>query len=96
VADPRRSGCGPECDGAGICAPVADTCGGEAGRTCTGDKVCLRRPNCVADEAAGERYTCGGLCLPLRFGSDSYEKSRAVEVTREDQDGRQIPEEVKD
>ncbi|KAK4222370.1 hypothetical protein QBC38DRAFT_504093 [Podospora fimiseda] len=30
---------------------------------------------------------CGGVCLPLRYGSDTYEKSLEEEVWRTDQDG---------
>lgn len=77
--DPRHyATCGPSCDAPGICHPIEDYCGGLTGRQCEGDKVCFR--------GEGNRT---GTCFPLRFGSDFYEKSRAVEVVRTDQDGRQ-------
>ena len=97
--------CGPECDGMGICAPIVDVCEGESGRSCAADKVCFGGdvvPDdmglntmgtgrwCVEDGSGVKgKFACGGVCLPLRFGSDSYAKSRAVEVIRTDQDGNQ-------
>lgn len=85
VADPRSTdGCGPSCDGPGICAPIKDMCGGDTEMECDEGKVCFPRMCFRNDETA-----CGGLCFPLRFGSDSYEKSGLVEVVRHDQDGNQ-------
>ncbi len=79
VADPRHMDtCGPSCDGAGICWPFQDVCDAE-GRGCGEGKVCF------AYRGGG----VGGRCLPLRFGSDYYEKTRLEEVVRTDQDGWQ-------
>jgi hypothetical protein len=74
IADPRSADqCGPSCDGPGICWPYADICGGEAQIACPAGKACFEDL----------------ICLPLRFGSDYYEKSKLEEVTRTDQDGWQ-------
>jgi hypothetical protein len=90
IADPRNSDCGPPCDGMGICAPLQDYCGSGSGRVCSGDKACFKTGfMCEEDESSGEVSLCGGMCLPLRFGSDSYEKSKEVEVFRTDQNGNQ-------
>ncbi|KAM7193086.1 hypothetical protein V8F33_007958 [Rhypophila sp. PSN 637] len=84
VADPRRlDSCGPSCDGPGICWPFKDICDAE-GKGCGEGKVCFwDRP--LFDRPVGKQ----GKCLPLRFGSDYYEKTRLEEVTRTDQDGWQ-------
>lgn len=77
VADPRRyDRCGPSCDGPGICHPFAEVCGLEGDPPCPEGTVCFDSEN-------------GGRCFPLRFGSDTYEKTRAEEIVREDQDGWQ-------
>ena len=77
VADPRRyDRCGPSCDGPGICHPFAEVCGLEDDPPCPERTVCFGTGN-------------AGRCFPLRFGSDYYEKTRAEEIVREDQDGWQ-------
>ncbi|KAK4169712.1 hypothetical protein QBC43DRAFT_197861 [Cladorrhinum sp. PSN259] len=76
IADERTTDfCGPSCDGMGICWPFADYCSSEKGyeRECGEGKACFH----------------GAFCLPLRFGSDSYEKTGLEEVFRNDQNGRQ-------
>jgi hypothetical protein len=78
VLDPRTSeGCGPSCDGPGICWPL-DVCGGETGMQCPEGKACFVRGSAES-----------GMCFPLRFGSDHYEKTSLEEVYRTDQDGMQ-------
>jgi hypothetical protein len=94
TSDPRRSGCGPECDGPGICLPLEDYCGGDTDQRCGEGKVCFKGSGvgdwgCVDGERSDKGYSCWGKCLPLRFGSDGYAKSREVEVARHDQDGNQ-------
>ncbi|KAH6634629.1 hypothetical protein B0J18DRAFT_416795 [Chaetomium sp. MPI-SDFR-AT-0129] len=75
VADPRHvDQCGPSCDGMGICWPWAESCDEGLGLECPAGRVCFK-----------ER----GICLPLRFGSDYYEKTRLEEEYRTDQDGWQ-------
>lgn len=77
VADPRTDqGCGPSCDGPGICWRFEDTCGGETGWECPEGKACFPYGN-----------TGTGRCFPLRFGSDYYDKTGLEEVYRTDQDG---------
>lgn len=89
IADPRSAdACGPSCDGPGICAPTKDVCGDGTGMECDEGKACFPRM-CFGDETNERGAACGGLCFPLRFGSDSYEKSGLVEVVRHDQDGDQ-------
>ncbi|KAK4121491.1 hypothetical protein N657DRAFT_535992, partial [Parathielavia appendiculata] len=84
VADPRHaaSECGPACDGPGVCWPFADVCqdigGEEAGEE-------MRKMKCPEGKVCFKDM----FCLPLRFGSDHYEKSKLEEVTRTDQDGYQ-------
>ncbi|KAK4149849.1 hypothetical protein C8A00DRAFT_18516 [Chaetomidium leptoderma] len=79
TADPRHvDNCGPSCDGFGICWPFAEVCGGETGMACPEGKACF---------GGDHRDAQGGMCLPLRFGSDYYEKSGLEEVFRTDQDG---------
>ncbi|KAK3294094.1 uncharacterized protein B0H64DRAFT_399694 [Chaetomium fimeti] len=74
IADPRTAdSCGPSCDGSGICWPFAEICGGEEKLECPKGKACFNDL----------------ICLPLRFGSDYYEKTSLEEVTRTDQDGWQ-------
>lgn len=88
VADPRREGeCGPSCDGPGICLPLGETCraaveGGEP-------VGCPEGTDCffTTDWMGVKRTT--GMCFPLRYGSDFYERSRGEEVVRTDQDGYQ-------
>lgn len=58
----------------GICWPWAESCDEELGLECPEGRVCFE-----------ER----GICLPLRFGSDYYEKTRLEEEYRTDQDGWQ-------
>lgn len=87
VADPRNGGgCGPACDGPGICWPFADVCGGGTGKK---NETCAEGQGCFLVFDGGEE----GVCLPLRFGSDYYEKTRLEEVHRTDQDGWQAEEE---
>ncbi|KAK4113017.1 hypothetical protein N656DRAFT_778532 [Canariomyces notabilis] len=98
MTDPRHYySCGPSCDGMGICYPIKDgSCGGNTGRECGPGKVCFGGDNmkpgvgylCDLNIETGEKI-CGGVCLPLRFGSDGYEKSKEAEVVRTDQDGWQ-------
>ncbi|KAH6855843.1 hypothetical protein B0I37DRAFT_365965 [Chaetomium sp. MPI-CAGE-AT-0009] len=74
IADPRTADlCGPSCDGSGICWPFAEICGGEEKLECPEGKACFNDL----------------ICLPLRFGSDHYEKTSLEEVYRTDQDGWQ-------
>ncbi|KAK4152737.1 hypothetical protein C8A00DRAFT_34520 [Chaetomidium leptoderma] len=82
VADPRHADpCGPSCDGAGICWPFDDVCGGDTGRVCPEGKACFMRSNFAG--------VLQGKCFPLRFGSDAYEKTGLEEMYRTDQDGYQ-------
>ncbi|KAK0751799.1 hypothetical protein B0T18DRAFT_320502, partial [Schizothecium vesticola] len=75
VADPRREGeCGPACDGPGICHPRREVCGGEDGGGCPEGMECFLE----TDQAGGRGST--GMCFPLRYGSDYYERSREGEV----------------
>lgn len=91
VADPRREGeCGPACDGPGICHRLGETCraavvegGGEEGVGCPEGTACF-----FTTDWTGVRRTTG-MCFPLRYGSDFYERSRGEEVVRTDQDGYQ-------
>ncbi|KAK3997925.1 hypothetical protein QBC44DRAFT_228838, partial [Cladorrhinum sp. PSN332] len=71
IADPRTNQCGIPCDDKGLCHPYREMCGWDTGLTCPEGKVCF-----------GD-----GVCLPLRFGSDSYKKGLLEEVVRKDQDG---------
>ncbi|KAL2153779.1 hypothetical protein VTH82DRAFT_4934 [Thermothelomyces myriococcoides] len=74
VVDPRHvDECGPACDGPGICWPFADICGGEENLPCPDGKVCF-------DDL---------FCLPLRFGSDRYEKTKLEETYRPENEGWQ-------
>ncbi len=98
-SDPRNSGCGPSCDDMGICHVTKDYCGGPDMVECSGGKVCFEHiwghnPTTLPDPEICRRtpeggWACGGTCFPLRFGSDSYAKTRLEEVIRKDQDGRQ-------
>ncbi|KAK5658922.1 hypothetical protein OQA88_1737 [Cercophora sp. LCS_1] len=97
-ADPRHHyECGPSCDGMGICVPNHDGCGGKEEIGCGEGKVCFATPSwqenakdCVYREVNGQMLpTCYGVCLPLRFGSDTYAKTGREEIMRNDQDGRQ-------
>lgn len=82
IADPRTDDkCGPSCDGMGICWPFMDYCGWEDGRECAPGSACFK------EERAWPNAS--GVCLPLRFGSDYYEKTNLEEIFRNDQDGWQ-------
>lgn len=88
VADPRREGeCGPSCDGPGICLPLGETC--RAAVEGGGPVGCPEGTDCffTTDWMGVKRTT--GMCFPLRYGSDFYERSRGEEVVRTDQDGYQ-------
>jgi hypothetical protein len=41
TADPRRTGCGPSCDGPGICIPHGDVCGWDTRRECGEGRECF-------------------------------------------------------
>ena len=82
VTDPRNGGCGPSCDAMGICWPFKEVCGGETGLNCPQGKACFEDNKTKDSEQ-------GGICLPLRFGSDYYEKTELEQVFRTDQDGWQ-------
>ncbi|KAF2681378.1 hypothetical protein K458DRAFT_310126, partial [Lentithecium fluviatile CBS 122367] len=62
IKDPYRPGCGPECDGPGIC--VRDKmCGGFAGFACPErGQVCHDDPRDTCDPQKGGA-DCGGLCV---------------------------------
>ncbi|KAF2274606.1 uncharacterized protein EI97DRAFT_435138 [Westerdykella ornata] len=62
IKDPRDPGCGPACDGLGIC--VEDKmCGGFAGLPCNdGRKVCMDDPRDGCDPQKGGA-DCGGVCV---------------------------------
>ncbi|KAL2264993.1 hypothetical protein VTJ83DRAFT_7503 [Remersonia thermophila] len=72
--DPRNRGCGPPCDGPGICIPYEDTC--RQGQKCREGTVCFEKT---------------GACLPLRFGSDSYEKTSREQVWGDDDEIQRPP-----
>jgi hypothetical protein len=82
ILDPRTSewGCGPSCDGPGICWPTTDMCSRETGMKCPEGKECFFWSSVDTES---------GMCFPLRFGSDLYEKTSLEEVYRTDQDGMQ-------
>ncbi|KAK4221490.1 hypothetical protein QBC38DRAFT_491927 [Podospora fimiseda] len=83
--DPRNMySCGPSCDDMGICWRFNEYCGNLDGteQKCPEGKECFR--NWTWGHSAGY-----GLCLPLRFGSNGYPKSRLEEIIRTDQDGYQ-------
>ncbi|VBB81424.1 Putative protein of unknown function [Podospora comata] len=83
--DPRNSGCGPSCDGPGICQPNDDWCGGEDERECREGLACFIHPP-VSVQGEKNPY---GVCLPLRFGSEYYEKTGLEESWTEEWDGWQ-------
>jgi len=62
IKDPNKSGCGPDCDGYGICV-VDKLCGGFAAFDC-GDsrQVCVDDPRDDCDPKNGGA-DCGGLCM---------------------------------
>ncbi|KAK4454534.1 hypothetical protein QBC34DRAFT_467965 [Podospora aff. communis PSN243] len=109
VADPRHDGaCGPACDGPGICLPKGDVCGWDTGRTCGEGRECFfggedvwpngvpgSRKGCQEWEAEDGTWVkqCQGQCLPLRFGSDTYEKTGREEIITDRWDGWQESEE---
>ncbi|KAK4203164.1 hypothetical protein QBC40DRAFT_251386 [Triangularia verruculosa] len=85
TADPRNDDCGPSCDGMGICQPNGDYCGGKEKAECREGLACfISRGHLQGD---GEHPY--GVCLPLRFGSDTYEKTRLEESWTEEWDGWQ-------
>ncbi|SPN99135.1 uncharacterized protein DNG_02170 [Cephalotrichum gorgonifer] len=100
-SDPRTTDlCGPSCDGFGICAVSDDYCGGESGRKCGEGKVCfngiserwfpgVEHEPCSEDEDA-EGLVCAGMCFPLRFGYDGYEKSMNEILVKTDEEEEQI------
>lgn len=64
--DPRTPGCGPDCDGFGICVPQKDTpkvCGGGRGSTLRCDEgfVCARDPS---KPGCGTDCDGMGICVP--------------------------------
>ncbi|KAK0716721.1 hypothetical protein B0T21DRAFT_296111, partial [Apiosordaria backusii] len=83
--DPRNDDCGPSCDGAGICQPNDDYCGGKEQQECREGLACfIDGQDWQVD---GEHPY--GVCLPLRFGSERYEKTSLEESWTEEWDGRQ-------
>ncbi|KAF2022156.1 hypothetical protein BU24DRAFT_384656 [Aaosphaeria arxii CBS 175.79] len=62
IKNPYKPGCGPECDGLGVC--VKDRmCGGFAGFACgTKGQVCVDDPRDDCDPKRGGA-DCGGLCM---------------------------------
>ncbi|KAK0657030.1 hypothetical protein B0T16DRAFT_366814 [Cercophora newfieldiana] len=88
VADPRHAGgCGPACDGPGICLPLGDVCGWDTGRTCGEGRECFFE----WEEDGKLVKQCSGQCLPLRFGSDTYGKTGREEIITDRWDGWQGP-----
>lgn len=62
IKDPTKSGCGPECDGYGICVKEK-MCGGFAGFSCDDPRaVCIDDPRDSCDPLKGGA-DCGGLCM---------------------------------
>lgn len=62
IKNPNKPGCGPECDGTGICVEER-MCGGFAGLPCKYDgQVCIDDPRDTCDPEAGGA-DCGGLCM---------------------------------
>ncbi|KAF2476251.1 uncharacterized protein BDR25DRAFT_375085 [Lindgomyces ingoldianus] len=61
IKDPFKPGCGPECDGLGIC--VKDKlCGGFAAFRCPEGQTCMDDPRDTCDPMNGGA-DCGGLCI---------------------------------
>ncbi|ORY19669.1 hypothetical protein BCR34DRAFT_595137 [Clohesyomyces aquaticus] len=61
IKDPFKPGCGPECDGTGIC--VKDKmCGGFAGFACPEGQTCVDDARDDCDPLKGGA-DCGGLCI---------------------------------
>jgi hypothetical protein len=62
IKNPFKPGCGPECDGLGIC--VQDKlCGGFAGFSCgIKGQICVDDPRDDCDPKKGGA-DCGGLCM---------------------------------
>ncbi|KAK0632739.1 hypothetical protein B0T14DRAFT_574449 [Immersiella caudata] len=87
VADPRHAGgCGPACDGPGICVPKEDLiCGWDTGRSCGEGKECFFE----WEENGKWIKQCQGQCLPLRFGSDTYKKTGREETITDEWNGWQ-------
>lgn len=62
IKDPNNPGCGPECDGLGICVPEK-MCGGFAGFACDDERmVCVDDPRDDCDPKTGGA-DCAGLCM---------------------------------
>lgn len=62
IKDPYKPGCGPECDGTGICVSER-MCGGFAGFACPEENmVCVDNPIDDCDPKKGGA-DCGGLCV---------------------------------
>ena len=90
TADPRSRDCGPSCDSGGICIPNVDVCGWEAKYKCRPGLECfISSWSCPAGYRGEGNKDCGGYCLPMRFASDAYAKTRLEEISRTDLDGRQ-------
>ncbi|KAK4170830.1 hypothetical protein QBC36DRAFT_341191 [Triangularia setosa] len=83
--DPRNDDCGPPCDGAGICQPNDDYCGGKEKQQCREGLACFVSPSV----GQVDQENPFGVCLPLRFGSERYEKTRLEESWTEEWDGWQ-------
>lgn len=64
VDDPRKDGCGMDCDDTGICVPVegVEMCGGFAGFPCPEGLLCIDFPNDSCDPKNGGA-DCGGMCV---------------------------------
>ncbi|KAK4159497.1 hypothetical protein QBC43DRAFT_272209 [Cladorrhinum sp. PSN259] len=81
-------------EGREVC--IADPRTGNCGISCDGKGLCHPyREMCGWDLGltCPEGKKCGGVCLPLRFGSDSYKKSLEEEVYQKgDQDGWNVEE----
>lgn len=107
TADPRRTGCGPSCDGPGICIPYGDVCGWDTRRECGEGMECFfgsaddwtngvpgDKIGCVqwqSPEDGQLKRQCRGMCLPLRFGSDYYKKTSREEIKTDEWNGYQEP-----
>ena len=62
IKDPYKEGCGPECDGLGICV-LDKMCGGFAGLPCDNPAMkCKDDPRDQCDPLNGGA-DCGGLCV---------------------------------
>ncbi|KAK1966850.1 hypothetical protein LY78DRAFT_656912 [Colletotrichum sublineola] len=61
IKNPFEGGCGPACDGPGICV-VPIMCSGIAGIPCPTGKICVDDPRDDCNPLKGGR-DCAGLCL---------------------------------